>query len=59
MDAEAKEQAGLGPFTARPVGTTGHEILGPDGTVIAWVVDERTAVQIVSLLNLADAVGLV
>ena len=26
-------------FHARQVGTTGHEIIDPDGQVVAWTVD--------------------
>ena len=39
------------PFNARRVGTTGHEILDPDGQVIAWTVDSVWAAVIVALLN--------
>jgi hypothetical protein len=38
-------------FRARQVGTTGHEILDPQGTVIAWTVNEPWAAVIVALLN--------
>lgn len=39
------------PFTARPCGTTGHEILDPDGNVVAWTLDELWALLIVRALN--------
>jgi len=39
------------PFAARRVGTTGHEIVGPQGEIVAWTVDERWAAVIVGLLN--------
>jgi hypothetical protein len=38
-------------FHARQVGTTGHEIIDPDGHVVAWTVDEPWASIIVALLN--------
>ena len=38
-------------FRARQVGTTGHEILDPQGTVIAWTVNEPWAAVIVALLT--------
>ena len=40
-----------GTYTHRIVGTTGHEILNPDGEVVVWAVDEITAAVIVALLN--------
>ena len=40
-------------FTFRLVGTTGCEIVGPDG-VIGWTVDLVWAALIVALLNGAD-----
>lgn len=44
-------------YVARPVGTTGHEIVGPDG-VIAWTVDDNWAAIIAALLNRTEAEGL-
>ena len=44
-------------FTFRQVGTTGCEIVGPDG-VIAWTVDSVWAALIVALLNGAEEVSL-
>lgn len=41
-------------FTTRRVGTTGHEILDPDGSVIAWTADGYWAVVVVALLNAAE-----
>jgi hypothetical protein len=38
-------------YTARRSGTTGHEILNPDGEVICWTVDGGWAETIVGLLN--------
>lgn len=38
-------------FTTRRVGTAGHEILGPDGTIIGWTADEYWAAVVVSALN--------
>ena len=38
-------------FTARRVGTTGHEILDPSGNVIAWAIDEVWAAMFVALFN--------
>lgn len=59
MTKKSKEQAVVGSFTARRVGTKGCEILDSDGRAVAWAIDEVLAVQIVSLLNLANAAGLV
>jgi hypothetical protein len=39
------------PFTCRRSGTCGHEILDPDGSVIAWTVDAGWAGTITGLLN--------
>jgi hypothetical protein len=39
------------PYTYRRSGTTGHEILDPKGSVIAWTVDVGWAGIIVGLLN--------
>ena len=44
-----------GPYTYRRIATTGHEILSPEGTVVAWTVDAITAAVIVALLNRAVA----
>jgi len=44
-------------YTARRVGTTGHEIVGPEG-VIAWATDDFWAAVIVGLLNQAEKEGL-
>jgi hypothetical protein len=41
------------PFAYRRSGTTGHEILDPNGLVIAWTVDVGWAGIIVGLLNKA------
>jgi len=38
-------------FHARQIGTTGHEILDPDGQVIAWTVDAAWAAVLVALLT--------
>jgi hypothetical protein len=38
-------------FQARLVGTMGHEIIDPQGTVIAWTVNEPWAAIIVALLT--------
>jgi hypothetical protein len=38
-------------FAARRIGTTGHEIVSPQGEVVAWTVDERWAAIVVALLN--------
>lgn len=45
-------------FTIRRTGTTGHEIGDPDGTVIAWAVDEPWAHDIAALLNRVEMEGL-
>ena len=45
-------------FTYRLAGSTGCEILSPDGTVVAWTVDESMAMVIVALLNWAEREGL-
>jgi hypothetical protein len=42
-------------FSARRVASRGHEILDPQGKVIAWTVDEEWAAVIVGLLNRAEA----
>ena len=44
---------GTETFVFRQVGTTGCEIVGPDG-VIAWTVDAVCAAVIVGLLNHAE-----
>ena len=38
-------------FSARRVATTGHEIITPQGTVVAWAVDATWAAILVALLN--------
>jgi hypothetical protein len=45
----------MGNFTANRVGTTGHEILDPEGNVVAWAVDEPWAAMIAALLNRVEA----
>ena len=45
-------------FTFRVVGSTGCEILNPNGEVFAWTVNETMAMVIVALLNLAEREGL-
>ncbi len=45
-------------FSSRLVGTTGHEILTPDGQVIAWTVDSVWAAVIVALPNGAEEISL-
>jgi hypothetical protein len=42
------------PFVARRVGTTGHEIITPQGTVVAWAVDATWAAILVAVLNKAE-----
>ena len=42
-------------FSVRRVATTGHEILDPDGTVIAWAATEAWAALIAGLLNRVEA----
>ena len=49
----------LGAYSTRPVGSAGWEVLGPDGAVIAWAVNEAIALKLVALLNLAHGVGLI
>jgi len=49
----------LGPFAARSAGSGCWEILGPDGAVIAWAVNESVALKLVALLNLAHEAGLI
>jgi hypothetical protein len=44
-------------FAIRRVGTAGHEILDPDGNVVAWAVDEPWAMLIAAALNRAEAEG--
>jgi hypothetical protein len=39
------------PYTYRQSGSTGHEIVNPDGLVIAWTVDVGWAGMITGLLN--------
>ena len=38
-------------FTFRRIGSTGCEILDPNGVVVAWTADELWAVLIVAELN--------
>lgn len=45
-------------FSVNRIGTTGHEILDPDGTVIAWAADEPWAHVIAALLNRVEAEGM-
>ncbi len=42
-------------FTARLVGSAGHEILNPDGEVVAWTVDGYWAAVVTALLNDKEA----
>jgi hypothetical protein len=42
-------------FTTRRVGTTGHEILAPNGTVVAWTVDGYWAAVMVAAMNEAPS----
>jgi hypothetical protein len=53
----ASDEAILGRFASRPVGTTGHEILA-DGEVVAWTADGHWALLILALLTKADEDGL-
>ncbi len=43
----------MSDFTFRQCGTTGHELLDPEGTVFAWTADAGSAGIIVGLLNKA------
>ena len=52
------EQQIVGPYTARRIGTTGCEIIDPDGEVIAWTVDDHWAGIITALLNGLERDGL-
>ena len=45
-------------FTFRLAGSTGCEILNPNGEVVAWTVDETMAAMIVALLNRGERKGL-
>lgn len=45
-------------FTYRLAGSTGCEILNPNGEVVAWAVDENMAMVIVAMLNWAEREGL-
>jgi hypothetical protein len=45
-------------YFARKAGTTGWEIVGPDGTVIAWTTDGYWATLIVALIIKAGQEGL-
>ena len=49
----------IAAYSARRIGSTGLEIIGPDGAVIAWAVNEAVAVKLVALLNLAHGAGLI
>lgn len=46
-------------YTAQACGTTGHEILGPNGDVVAWTVDGYWGTLIAALLNESEQHGLV
>jgi len=48
----------MSEFSYRRSGTTGCEIIGPDGLVIAWTVDTASAALIVGLLNQVEGNGL-
>ena len=52
------ERKSMDQFAYRRTGSTGCEILTPDGTVVAWTVDTTTAVIIVALLNRTGREGL-
>ncbi len=52
-----REQAG--GYVARASGSVGHEILSPDGVVVAWTVDEPWAAIIVELVDGAEERDLV
>ena len=45
-------------FTIKQVSTAGHEILDPDGNVVAWAVDGTWAALIVALLSRVEVEGL-
>ena len=49
----------MSAYTIRRIATSGCELLAPDGTVIAWAVDEGWAALIAGLLNRVEAKGLI
>jgi hypothetical protein len=48
----------MSEYSYRRSGSTGCEIIDPDGLVIAWTVDAAWAALIVELLNWAEGNGL-
>ncbi len=46
------------PFSARRVGTAGHEIREPNGNIVGWAIDGTWAALIAALLNRVEAEGL-
>ena len=57
MNTGLKMDKAIDAYSARRVGTTGCEIVGPEG-VIAWTIDDYWASIIVALLNRTENEGL-
>ena len=57
MRQQDDESEVLAAYSVRRHGC--FEIVGPDGDVVAWVMTERMAVVLVSLMNLAHEAGLI
>jgi hypothetical protein len=53
-----KDMTDIDGSCTRHIGTASHEILAPDGNVVAWAVDKPWAAMIAALLNLVEAEGL-
>ena len=45
-------------YSSRPSGATGWEIIGPDGTTIAWANETYWAMLVAALLNKTENEGL-
>jgi hypothetical protein len=56
MTFRTREAPG-GTYAARRCGSTGHEIIDPQGKVVAWTVDGAWAAVIVTLFSMTDGEG--
>ena len=57
MEPAASDRLLVGPFSERPGGVVGREILNGNGAVFCWTLGEEAADFLVRLLNLADQQG--
>jgi hypothetical protein len=54
---ERDDEMDVKAFSIRRVATTGHEIIDPDGNVVAWAADKPWALVIAGLLNRVEREG--